>query len=100
MSDESPELYLIAHKVRGALAFDVAHKLQIGTDEGWIIPTSGHRAYPFWHAELGTVFCSQLWAVMPQLPEDLRDHYEVDAKPPHRPVRRAPSRTLTIDDLV
>jgi len=38
--------YLILHKVRGEPAFDVADKLQIGDEEGWIIPTSGHRAYP------------------------------------------------------
>lgn len=41
-----PQLYLIAHKVTGELAFDIAHKLPIGEEEGWIIPTSGHRAYP------------------------------------------------------
>jgi hypothetical protein len=40
------EPYLIAHFVRGEPAFDIAIKLQIGDEEGWIIPTSGHRAYP------------------------------------------------------
>lgn len=40
--------YLILHKVRGDPAFDIAEKLQIGDEEGWIIPTSGHRAYPLW----------------------------------------------------
>lgn len=44
MSEAEP--YLIAHKVRGEPAFDIAIKLQIGNEEGWIIPTSGHRAYP------------------------------------------------------
>jgi hypothetical protein len=39
--------YLILHKVRGEPAFDIADKLQIGDEEGWIIPTSGHRAYPY-----------------------------------------------------
>lgn len=52
MATESPELYLIAHKVRGELAWDVAHKLQIGDEEGWLIPTSGHRAYPLTHWKL------------------------------------------------
>jgi len=42
----SEELYLIAHKVRGRLAFDVATKVQIGEEFAWIIPTSGWRAYP------------------------------------------------------
>ena len=40
------DLYLILHKVRGEPAFDIAQKIQIGDEEGWIIPTSGHRAYP------------------------------------------------------
>lgn len=39
--------YLILHKVRGEPAFDIAEPLQIGDEEGWIIPTSGHRAYPY-----------------------------------------------------
>ena len=33
--------HLILHKVRGEPAFDVAESLQIGDEEGWIIPTSG-----------------------------------------------------------
>lgn len=41
-----PQLYLIAHKVRGELAFDIAIQLEIGDGVGWLIPTSGHRAYP------------------------------------------------------
>jgi hypothetical protein len=41
------DLYLILHKVRGEPAFDIAQKIMIGKEEGWIIPTSGHRAYPF-----------------------------------------------------
>lgn len=44
--------YLIAHIVRGEPAFDIAIPLQIGDEEGWIIPTSGHRAYPYWSLEL------------------------------------------------
>jgi hypothetical protein len=42
------EPYLIAHVVRGQPAFDIAERIQIGDEEGWIIPTSGHRAYPLW----------------------------------------------------
>lgn len=42
----SEPLYLILHKVRGEAAFDIATPLEIGDEEGWIIPTSGHRAYP------------------------------------------------------
>lgn len=42
-------LYLIAHKVRGNPAFDIAERMDMGDDEvWWIITTSGHRAYPYW----------------------------------------------------
>lgn len=69
------DLYLIAHKVRGEAAFDVAERMRCpvcepimqGLDHGsapntcsecdgegfwWIIPTSGHRAHPYWFTEL------------------------------------------------
>lgn len=78
--------YLILHKVRGEPAFDVAEKIMIGDEEGWIIPTSGHRAYPYWNIELGdpsyiegmTLHVPQL----PPVPADWPDHYEVKAAPP------------------
>src|SRR6266571_1229398 len=42
--------YLILHKVRGKPAFDIAVKMEVEceSDPGpwWMIPTSGHRAYP------------------------------------------------------
>ena len=53
--ETEPQLYLIAHKVRGELAFDIAHQLTIGDEEGWIIPTSGHRAHPYWWLPLETL---------------------------------------------
>ena len=41
------ELFLIAHKVRGSVAYDVAQRIYLsGGEELWLIPTSGHRAYP------------------------------------------------------
>ena len=43
----SGELYLILHRVRGEPAFDIASRLDIGSAGGWIVPTSGHRAYPY-----------------------------------------------------
>jgi hypothetical protein len=70
--------YLILHKVRGEPAFDIADKLQIGDEEGWIIPTSGHRAYPFmeWPLEaFGQPFIGNI----PTVPVDWPDHYQVDA---------------------
>lgn len=62
------DLFLIAHKVRGEPAFDVASQMPCpicgvggpeptcsecdGTGYWWIVPTSGHRAYPWWHLPL------------------------------------------------
>jgi hypothetical protein len=41
------ELFLIAHKVRGEVAYDVAQRLLLSNGRPlWLIPTSGHRAYP------------------------------------------------------
>jgi hypothetical protein len=41
------ELFLVAHKVRGQIAYDVAQRILLsGGEELWLIPTSGHRAYP------------------------------------------------------
>lgn len=44
------EPFLILHKVRSEPAFDVAIKMTVDGPTGeecWIIPTSGHRAYPY-----------------------------------------------------
>lgn len=68
----SETLYLVAHKVRGEPAFDVAIQMTCPKCNGgaaqhvidgpmfcsecddsghwWIIPTSGHRAHPWWSA--------------------------------------------------
>jgi len=64
------ESYLIAHCVRGEAAFDVATKMMCPHCPGylenqgfgcfdceekgfwWIIPTSGHRAWPYWSQSL------------------------------------------------
>lgn len=83
------ELFLIAHKVRGEPAFDVATKIECpecpeGTDEGfcaecdntgfwWIIPTSGHRAYPY--------AVDQIMFDAGPMPIDLPDHYPTRAEP-------------------
>lgn len=108
-------LYLIAHKVRGEPAFDIAQRMpcplctvehdeiydkmvnppgphRIGNcDEceddqyWWIIPTSGHRAFPYWHAELDSLHYAsprspkihpiEFEALVDAMPLDLRDHY-------------------------
>lgn len=79
------ELYLIAHKVRGQPAFDIATRLQIGDEEGWIIPTSGHRAYPYWDIPMswlrdfeGVGFPD---IELPTMPPDWPDHYATTAAP-------------------
>ena len=84
------ELFLIAHKVRGEPAFDVAVQMHIAGEPAWIVATSGHRAYPIMHwelktlchyipehewqpsviDELGPVECHKDWP-------SLRDHYAV-----------------------
>jgi hypothetical protein len=46
-------LHLILHKVKGQAAIDVAQRVVIGDEDVWLIPTSGHRAYPFAHQALG-----------------------------------------------
>ena len=66
-------IYLIAHKVRGEPALDVALKMEVNGADWWIIPTSGHRAYPYWFEELSPE--------VPEMPEDTPDHYQVKAKP-------------------
>ena len=41
------ELYLIAHVVSGAIAYDVAQRWLLSNGRPlWLIPTSGHQAYP------------------------------------------------------
>jgi hypothetical protein len=70
--DQIQETYLILHKVRGKPAFDVAIKVLIGEEEGWIIPTSGHRAYPAQFIRLDELALPELAYV----PDDLPDHYD------------------------
>jgi hypothetical protein len=77
-------VYLILHKVRGEPAFDIAEQIQIGDEEGWIIPTSGHRAYPYetWPLEAwGQPFIGNV----PTIPDDWPDHYPMDVGSPPKP---------------
>jgi|SRR6266478_5267164 len=91
------ELFLIAHSVRGEAAFDVAVQMECPHCRGtsatlpigcfecdslgywWIIPTSGHRAYPYacqpWHAmDIGPGFDKPM-------PPNWPDHYKTKAAP-------------------
>lgn len=104
--------YLIAHKVRGEPAFDVAIRMECSLcreDGGtiswgcpecdslgywWIIPTSGHRAYPYWYCPFEEIGClDKEWAGdedrylslndprFPSMPPSLPDHYAHRATP-------------------
>jgi hypothetical protein len=49
-------LYLISHRVRGELAYDIASRVLVsGGEERWLIPTSGHRAYPLAYKALAPI---------------------------------------------
>lgn len=71
----TPAPHLIAHLVRSRPAFDIAHRVCPGSppcqplcglfdgescvaqdEDWWIIPTSGHRAYPYWFTELDDLY--------------------------------------------
>lgn len=83
------EPHLILHRVRGEPAYDIAIKLVVLDEEWWIIPTSGHRAYPHSTIPLSTLriaigpsefgpaeYLSIDFATV--LPADWPDHYTVN----------------------
>lgn len=85
------ELFLIAHKVRGEAAFDVAIQMQVEDELWWIIPTSGHRAYPW--AAIPLDHCIMPHnagtrrihiSLLGEMPSDLPDHYTTRASPAER----------------
>jgi len=85
------DLYLIAHKVRGEPAFDIAQHMTCpkcnaiddhctscdGAGHWWIIPTSGHRAWPYETQSLFELIELLDW---PEMPPSLRDHYTSEAE--------------------
>ena len=97
-----PDLYLIAHKVRGEPAFDIAQHMTCpaceGTDDHciscdgaghwWIIPTSGHRAWPIMTWPLAELECNDGFGILVEAgplaahPEfmGVRDHYTTVAE--------------------
>jgi len=77
-----PQLYLIAHKVRGQPAFDIAIQMMMEDGPWWIIPTSGHRAYPYAWRKLHD------WEVDAAMPASLPDHYPTPSRS-ERPQARA-----------
>lgn len=83
------EPFLILHKVRGEPAFDVAIRLEDDSEgECWIIPTSGHRAYPLLWWDMGLIRCVDGYHP-PDLTEvnaldgfdRLPDHYSCNDRP-------------------
>jgi hypothetical protein len=76
--------YLILHKVRGEPAFDIAEKAMFGDEEGWILCTCGHRAYPYWHLRLDALFLGGEIAMRPdivEMPPDWPEHYNALPEP-------------------
>ncbi len=89
-------LFLIAHKVRGEPAFDIAERMvcpecdsagcpECGDGFWWIISTSGHRAHP-WVAHPfndleGDLGQGYFEAISHEMPPDLPDHYPTSAEP-------------------
>lgn len=96
--EKQPMNFLIAHKVRGEPAFDIAIKMDCpectagcpecdGLGYWWIIPTSGHRAHPYWetplsklytHTGLGDGAIQSIPAIDP--PPDCPDHYPIKSE--------------------
>lgn len=84
------DLFLIAHKVRGEPSFDVAIQMECPCCEAqgchecdqlgywWIIPTSGHRAYPYHSVDIEPLL-SDVFDM--SMPEGLPDHYRAIAEP-------------------
>lgn len=85
------EPYLVAHKCRGALVFDIAVKTGMVLSDGevWIMPTTGHRVRPFWAVKLSSLFLKgivrdgyeTLMEAVPEVPEGHPDHYAVNDRP-------------------
>jgi len=101
-------LYLIAHSVRGEAAFDIAAQMECphcmpeepsadflpipeegcaecdGNGFWWIIPTTGHRAFPYWDIELDSLAIGPDYPIIeqcPEMPPSWPDHYRVGPAP-------------------
>lgn len=96
-----PTSFLILHKVRGESAFDIAEQIPCGICGGiggdyqgllcdecnalgywWIIPTSGHRAYPYQWTNLAELM-EHGGSTMGGMPKDWSgpDHYPCNPSP-------------------
>lgn len=91
-----PTSFLILHKVRGEPAFDIAEQIPCGICNGsepklyceecnftgywWIIPTSGHRAYPYQWTNLAELM-EHGGSTMGGMPDGWPDHYPCNPSP-------------------
>jgi hypothetical protein len=75
------ELFLIAHKVRGEPAFDVAVQMEMPDGVWWIVATSGHRAYPAVFMHLDCVTPEHVEMMKRADVSACRDHYAAHAAP-------------------
>lgn len=92
--------HLILHKVRGKPAFDVAEPCCPGprpcqpncgcwdgercsAEDEWIIPTSGHTAYPYRTWPLANLRVNDVALEWPLelIPDDWPDHYQAKSEP-------------------
>lgn len=94
------EPFLILHKVRGEPAFDIAERNDdMGTpsDPGpwWIIPTSGHRAYPFWHVPVNCLALPPTFPETREIDSRLFNTPMPDPWPDHYQASQARSRLAT-----
>ena len=78
MTPDQAKLYLILHKVRGEAAFDVAERFDLNGEEAWVIPTSGHRAYPYGFWDLRKLLKDDNCMLL--IPNDWPDHYAANDK--------------------
>lgn len=90
--------HLILHKVRGEAAFDVAHEIE---NVGWIVSTSGHKAYPIYVWNLDDL--ADISDINGQGNHNRPANYEYegptwDALPDHYTTK--PSTEPTVDDLL
>lgn len=116
------DLFLIAHKVRGKVAWDVAERMTCvkcsgvyidevegkfkcdACDEGvwWILSTVGHRAYPFLVVALAELrLPDENHLLLEQTPpEGLRDFYSIhDRQVAAKPAKPQYNDNLTLEDL-
>lgn len=73
--------FLILHKVRGEPSLDIAEKAQIGDEEGWVLCTCGHRAYPYKVLASLSELCYEYFPGGCEIPEDWPEHYRQHAEP-------------------